>query len=495
LDTASEWTPTTLGDLVHLQKGVSYKGEFLDGPGPKLLGMGTFVLGGGLDLAKARTYAGPIAQKQLVRPGDVVLAVVGISQRGSVVGSPGLVPKGARGDFAFTHHVMRVEPLRRGTVDPTYLYYVLRSKSFQQYVLAVQGGSTVPEIKAVDILAYTLKLPSLTAQEEIGRFLSSLDGDIQARGADASAHGLKRFLSSLIDRLTTGACTIAEALAWLSSEGELVRKIDDKIELNRRMNSTLEEIARALFRFWFVDFGPVRAKAEGRWKKGESLPGMPADMWDLWPSGFEESEIGEIPKGWRVAGVGGVVAVAGGSTPSTKNPRFWDGPIHWATPKDMAGLSAPALLDTERKLTDAGLAETTSGLLPRGTVLLSSRAPIGYLAITEVPVAVNQGFITMTCGTNPSNHYMLHWARENHEAIIAQANGTTFLEISKGNFRPMKILVPNDELMSKFTQIAQSFHEHVVASLRQTETLASVRDTLLPKLLSGELRISLHQSA
>jgi type I restriction enzyme S subunit len=271
--------------------------------------------------------------------------------------------------------------------------------------------------------------------------------------------------------------------------------LDDKIDLNRRMNQTLEEIARALFKFWFVDFSPVRAKAEGRWKKGESLPGMPADMWDLWPSEFEDSEIGKIPKGWRVAGVGGVVAVAGGSTPSTKNPRFWDGPIHWATPKDMAGLSAPALLDTERKLTDAGLAETTSGLLPRGTVLLSSRAPIGYLAITEVPVAVNQGFITMTCGTNPSNHYMLHWARENHEAIIAQANGTTFLEISKGNFRPMKILVPNDELMSKFTQIAQSFHEHVVASLRQTETLASVRDTLLPKLLSGELRISLHQSA
>ncbi len=150
----------------------------------------------------------------------------------------------------------------------------------------------------------------------------------------------------------------------------ILGSLDDKIELNRRMNHTLEKITQAIFRLWFVDLGPVRAKAEGRWKKGESLSGMPADMWDLWPSDFEESEIGEIPRGWNVEEVGSVIAVAGGSTPSTKDPRFWDGPIHWATPKDMAGLSAPVLLHTERNLTDVGLSETTSGLLPIGTVPL-----------------------------------------------------------------------------------------------------------------------------
>ena len=265
--------------------------------------------------------------------------------------------------------------------------------------------------------------------------------------------------------------------------------LDDKIELSRRMNRTLEQVARALFESWFVDFDPVRAKADGRWKRGESLPGMPADMWGLWPSEFEDSEIGEVPRGWSVSEIGRVVTVAGGSTPSTTEPRFWDGAIHWATPKDMAGLTAPVLLDTERKLSEAGLAETTSGLLSTGTVLLSSRAPIGYLAITEVPVAVNQGFITLTCGTNPSNHYMLHWARENHEAILGQANGTTFLEISKGNFRPMKILVPPDRVMDRFTHAARSLHEKVVSNLRQVETLVSTRDTLLPKLLSGEIRV------
>jgi type I restriction enzyme, S subunit len=265
--------------------------------------------------------------------------------------------------------------------------------------------------------------------------------------------------------------------------------LDDKIELHHRMNRTLEQIAQVLFKSWFVGFDPVRAKAEGRWKKDESLPTMPADMWGHWPSEFEESEIGEIPRGWSVSEIGRVVTVAGGSTPSTTEPRFWDGAIHWATPKDMARLTAPALLDTERKLSGEGLAETTSGLLSTGTVLLSSRAPIGYLAITEVPVAVNQGFITMTCGTNPSNHYMLHWARENHEAILGQANGTTFLEISKSNFRPMKILVPTGEIMNRFTHAARTLHEKVVANLRQIDTLATTRDTLLPRLLSGEIRV------
>ncbi|EQD48227.1 type I restriction-modification system specificity determinant protein, partial [mine drainage metagenome] len=90
---------------------------------------------------------------------------------------------------------------------------------------------------------------------------------------------------------------------------------------------------------------------------------MPADMWELWPSEFEESENGEIPRGWKVKELGNVIVVGGGSTPSTSDPRFWDGTIHWATPKDMAGLSAPVLLGTERRLTEAGLAETSSGLL------------------------------------------------------------------------------------------------------------------------------------
>jgi len=166
--------------------------------------------------------------------------------------------------------------------------------------------------------------------------------------------------------------------------------LDDKIELNRRMSETLEAMARAHFKSWFVDFDPVRAKAEGR------DPGLPQPLADLFPARLVDSELGEIPEGWEVKSIGDLAEVVGGSTPKTDRAEYWEGGTHhWVTPKDLSGLAMPVLLDTERKITDAGLAQIGSGLLPNGTVLLSSRAPIGYLAIAEVPVAVNQGFVAM----------------------------------------------------------------------------------------------------
>ena len=168
--------------------------------------------------------------------------------------------------------------------------------------------------------------------------------------------------------------------------------LDDKIELNRRMNETLEEMARALFRSWFVDFDPVRAKMEGRWRSGESLPGLPVDLYDLFPDRLVPSEMGDIPEGWELKSLGKIVDVVGGTTPSTRVAEYWQEGTHcWATPKDLSILSTPVLLDTARKITDAGLHQIGSGLLPPGTVLLSSRAPIGYLAITEVPCGYQSG--------------------------------------------------------------------------------------------------------
>ncbi|NLO81283.1 MAG: restriction endonuclease subunit S [Xanthomonadaceae bacterium] len=266
--------------------------------------------------------------------------------------------------------------------------------------------------------------------------------------------------------------------------------LDDKIELNRKQNETLEAMARALFKAWFVDFEPVRAKMEGRWQRGQSLPGLPAHLYDLFPDRLVESELGEIPEGWCCSTIGEEVTVCGGSTPSTKEPAFWEGGQHcWATPKDLSSLRFPVLLDTERKITDAGLARISSGLLPAGTVLLSSRAPIGYLAITEVPTAINQGFIAMKCDGVLPNVFVLLWCRENMDAIVGNANGSTFLEISKSNFRPLRVVVPPDEVLTTFTKLAAPIYEDLAENEHESRTLAKLRDTLLPKLISGELRV------
>ncbi|WP_418390567.1 restriction endonuclease subunit S, partial [Akkermansia sp.] len=283
---------------------------------------------------------------------------------------------------------------------------------------------------------------------------------------------------------------ICPSLSEQRAIAHILGTLDDKIECNRRMNETLEAMARALFKAWFVDFEPVRAKLDGRWQRGQSLPGLPAHLYDLFPDRLVDSELGRVPEGWNHSTIGAEVFVCGGSTPSTKEPDFWKGGHHhWATPKDLSSLKFPVLLDTDRMITDAGLAKISSGVLPIGTVLLSSRAPIGYLAITEVPTAINQGFIAMKCDAILSNVFVLLWCRENMDAIIGNANGSTFQEISKSNFRPIPVIVPSRPVLVSFEKLANSLYRQLVANERQSRTLAQLRDTLLPKLISGELRI------
>ena len=178
----------------------------------------------------------------------------------------------------------------------------------------------------------------------------------------------------------------------------------------------------------------------------------------------------------------------GGGTPSTAEPKYWEGGTHhWTTPKDFSSLQSPVLLDTNRKLTDAGIANISSGLLPAGTLLLSSRAPVGYLAISAMPVAINQGFIALKCNERASNLFMLNWCQTNMADIESRATGTTFAEISKQNFRPIPVVLPPKELMAAFSAKVAPHYAQITANLQQSRTLATLRDTLLPKLLSGDI--------
>ena len=256
--------------------------------------------------------------------------------------------------------------------------------------------------------------------------------------------------------------------------------LDDKIDLNRRMNVTLEAMARAIFKDWFVDFGPTRAKMEGR------APYLASEIWELFPERLDNDG---KPEGWSLSTIGDEVAVVGGSTPSTKEPSFWDGDIHWTTPKDLSALSSPVLLTSERRITEEGLAQISSGLLPVGAVLLSSRAPIGYIAIAQIPTAINQGFIGMICNQRLTNVFVWLWAKANDDLIVQHANGSTFLEISKSNFRPLPVIVPSGPALRVFSDIANPVFDRIVSNEQEIVALAKTRDLLLPKLMSGEVRV------
>ncbi len=392
-----------------------------------------------------------------VKENDVLLNITGDSVARCCQVAADVLPARVNQHVA----IIRPEPK---ALDARFLRYVLVSQEYQSRLLALaSAGATRPALTKLMIEELAVPLPPLAEQKAIAAVLGALD---------------------------------------------------DKIELNRRMNATLEAMARALFQGWFIDFDPVRQNLDrnqyqpspglrppsprGRGSGGEGtaglLDGRPPVGLDpataaLFPASFQDSELGHIPKGWSIQPVGEVVDCVGGGTPSTAEPKYWEGGTHhWTTPKDFSSLQAPILLDTDRKLTDAGIAKISSGLLPAGALLLSSRAPVGYLAIAAMPVAINQGFIALTCNDRASNFFMLNWCQTNMAEIKSRATGTTFAEISKQNFRPIRVVLPPKELMAAFTAKVAPFYAQITANLHQSRTLANLRDTLLPKLLSGELQ-------
>lgn len=259
----------------------------------------------------------------------------------------------------------------------------------------------------------------------------------------------------------------------------LLGSLDDKIELNRRMAATLEAMARALFKSWFVDFDPVRAKAEGR------DPGLPAATAALFPDRFGEDG---LPEGWQERPFGDVFEIRNGNTPSTEDTRYWGGDHDWATPKDLSPLKSPVLLATDRTLSDEGVAVVNSGLLPAGSVLMSTRAPIGYLALATRPVAINQGMAGIV-RKEMSTAFAWLWCSANIDTFLAVAGGSTFPEISKGTLRKLPMVVPTADVSGAFAACVDPMVERLVELARESDRLAELRDTLLPKLISGELRI------
>jgi type I restriction enzyme S subunit len=438
----SEWQETTLGEIFKVKHGFAFKGEyFTDEPQrTALVTPGNFAIGGGFRDEKRKYYNGPVPEDYVLKPGQVVVTMTDLSKASDTLGYAASIPD----DVIIWLHNQRVGLLEFKPAipaSPRFIQYLLRAHEYRSWVVGSATGTTVKHTSPGRIESFATRIPSIEVQHAIAHILGTLD---------------------------------------------------DKIELNRRMNETLEAMAKATFQSWFVDFDPVRAKASGESTDSicQRLRHTP-DLLALFPDSFEDSERGEIPVGWAISTIGTLANVTGGSTPNTKEPRYWEGGVHhWATPKDLSRLSSPVLLGTDRKVSDEGLAQIGSGLLEPGAVLLSSRAPIGYRAINEVPVAVNQGFIAMKPSLGVSKYFLLYWAEWAHDEIVSRANGSTFLEISKANFRPITVVRPPDEFFAKFDQYIEPLYKRIVSNEQETQLLMEQRDSLLPELLSGKILIT-----
>ena len=402
-----------------------------------MLGLGTLVPGGGLNVENARTYCGPIREDQRIGHGELLVALTDLTQDGIILGAPGIVPTSWAGEFVVSTDVAKVHLSEPESLDVRFLYYLMRSQEFRDYARGVSTGTTVRRVSPGDILAFNACLPPLAEQRAIARVLGTLD---------------------------------------------------DKIELNRLMNQTLEGICRALFKFWFVDFGPVHAKTEGRWKKGENLPGMPADMWDLWPSDFEESEIGEIPKGWKTGPLSDLATPLREAVDPQVHPgeRF----DHYSIPAYDAGrlpkIEAGSQIHSFKLLVPdcAVLVSRLNPRIPRVWAAIGSEGRRG-IASTEflvlLPKApVSSSFLWGAC----SSATFL-------ETLAGLVTGTSgsHQRVLPDDTLAISTITPPTEILTAFEERVVPLFRQMAGNLRESVTLSSTRDALLPKLLSGEIRV------
>ena len=243
--------------------------------------------------------------------------------------------------------------------------------------------------------------------------------------------------------------------------GSILDAIDGLIENNRRRVEVLEEMSRAIYREWFVHF---------RYPGHEDVP-------------LVDSPLGPIPDGWEVSTCGG--------TPSKKEPAYWnDGEIPWFTPSDMTKSGWRYAAAPEMCINTEGLARSSARLFPEGSVMMTSRATLGVLAIATFDATTNQGFIVIPPDDRWSPGFIREWLDFHAEELASVATGATFKEITKGAFKRLPFLVPAHDVLASHREATDPLESEVRILEEQARNLTSLRDLLLPKLVTGQIDVS-----
>lgn len=245
----------------------------------------------------------------------------------------------------------------------------------------------------------------------------------------------------------------------------ILSSLDRKIELNNKINADLEEMAQAIFKNWFVDFEPFK---DGK---------------------FVNSELGMIPEGWKVGTLDEIADIVGGSTPSKAKPEYYTQKgIAWLTPKDLSNHPAVYSSRGEIDITEEGYNSTSTKLMPKGTVLFTSRAPIGYISIAQNDICTNQGFksvVPKKAGTCFLYCFLKYVTPE----IENKSTGSTFKEASGALMKSLQVIMPEQKVFEEFEAIVSPLFTRIESLEQESSRLSLLRDTLLPRLMSGELEV------
>lgn len=242
----------------------------------------------------------------------------------------------------------------------------------------------------------------------------------------------------------------------------ILSSLDRKIELNNKINADLEEMAQAIFKNWFVDFEPFK---DGK---------------------FVDSELGMIPEGWKVGRLTDVIKLMPGGTPKTSEPLYWDnGTIPFFSPKDVNGVYCFA---TEKHITEAGLNKCSSNLYPKDTIFITCRGTVGKVCLVACDMAMNQSNYAIKAIDGYSQYYVFFLVKSVVERLIKKSNGAVFSAITSKDFDE-EILIPSQKAVEDFTNVIDGFFRRIFTIGTESSRLSLLRDTLLPRLMSGEIEV------
>ena len=245
----------------------------------------------------------------------------------------------------------------------------------------------------------------------------------------------------------------------------ILSSLDRKIELNNKINADLEEMAQAIFKNWFVDFEPF--------KNGK----------------YVDSELGMIPEGWKVGRLDEIADVVGGSTPSKAKPEYYTQKgIAWLTPKDLSNHPAVYTSKGEIDITEEGYNSTSTKLMPKGTILFTSRAPIGYISIAQNDICTNQGFKSLV-PKKAGTCFLYCFLKYVTPEIENKSTGSTFKEASGALMKSLQVIMPDQKVFEEFEEIVSPLFARIESLEKENSRLSLLRDTLLPRLMSGELEV------
>ena len=361
--------------------------------------------------------------KYILQEGDILFSRVGSVDRRALV-------RRTEEGWLFSGRCLRVRP-DQNRINPTYLSYFFGLPAFQEYMRSIAVGATMPSLNTKILKEVPILYPLPPEQRAIAHVLGTLD---------------------------------------------------DKIELNRRMNETLEGMARALFKSWFVDFEPVRAKMEGRWRRGESLPGLPADFYDLFPERVAPSEVGEIPKGWEVRRLDEIATFLNGLALQKYPPE--------------AGNELPVIKIAQLRAGHTNGADSASANIPSryvihdGDVLFSWSGSLLLDIWSGGEGALNQHLFKVSSLEYPKWLYY-HWVERHLQEFrdIAADKATTMGHIQRRHLREAATVVPNAVVLDAMNKHMQPLEDLGLKLKLESRSLAAQRDALLPGLVSGEVRV------